>query len=241
MVIQDNFSITKLFCDKKITIYVDTKKFQINLPTLRILFENEDWSRIFSVWLSPLDKMQSLCITKIKNSFEFLQNMMFVYGQFKQYRKFVLDMREVLEYLIPGIKIDTKNHLFIINDITINSEIWNYVLYILKLSNGEKAFKPLVFSSEEARRFFEAQQKNEEKIQKVKKSREVEKDALMKNFLFIIYAFPTITIDYLFNQTMAQIQWLQQYAAGAVNYEVNAQAMAAGNMKKGKKLDFFIK
>jgi hypothetical protein len=40
---------------------------------------------------------------------------------------------------------------------------------------------------------------------------------------------------------MAQIQWLQKYAAGAVSYEVNAKAFAAGNVKKGKKLDFFIK
>jgi hypothetical protein len=40
---------------------------------------------------------------------------------------------------------------------------------------------------------------------------------------------------------MAQILWLQKYAAGAVSYEVNAQAFAAGNVKKGKKLDFFIK
>jgi hypothetical protein len=30
-------------------------------------------------------------------------------------------------------------------------------------------------------------------------------------------------------------------AAGEVSYSVNAQAMAAGNMKKGKKLEFFIK
>jgi hypothetical protein len=40
---------------------------------------------------------------------------------------------------------------------------------------------------------------------------------------------------------MAQIQWLQKYAAGAVSYEVNAEVFAAGNMKKGSKLDFFIK
>jgi hypothetical protein len=40
---------------------------------------------------------------------------------------------------------------------------------------------------------------------------------------------------------MAQIQWLQTHAAGAVSYEVNAQAFAAGNTKKGKKLEFFIK
>jgi hypothetical protein len=57
----------------------------------------------------------------------------------------------------------------------------------------------------------------------------------------ITYAFPSLTIDYLFNQTMAQIRWLQEHAAGAVSYSFNEKAMAAGNVKKGKKLDFFIK
>ena len=86
-----------------------------------------------------------------------------------------------------------------------------------------------------------AQREQEEKIAKLKQSRDGDKDGLAKILLSITYAFPSITIDYLCNQTMAQIQWLQKYAAGAVSYEVNAQALAAGNMKKGKKLDFFIK
>lgn len=83
-----------------------------------------------------------------------------------------------------------------------------------------------------------AQREQEEKIAKLKQSRDGDKDGLAKVLLSITYAFPSITIDYLCNQTMAQIQWLQKYAAGAVSYEVNAQALAAGNMKK---LDFFIK
>ena len=66
-------------------------------------------------------------------------------------------------------------------------------------------------------------------------------EGLLKAMPVITYKFPSLTIDYLFNQTMAQIHWLQKYAAGAVSYEVNAKAFAAGNTKKGKKLDFFIK
>ena len=80
-----------------------------------------------------------------------------------------------------------------------------------------------------------------DKIARLKAKKNGDKDALIKIMLSITYAFPSFTIDYLFNQTMAQIQWLQQYAAKSVSYEVNAQAFAAGNMKKGQKLDFFIK
>lgn len=85
-----------------------------------------------------------------------------------------------------------------------------------------------------------AQQAAQEKIQKLR-SKQSDAEGLIKMMLAITYKFPSLSIEYLFNQTMAQIQWLQKYAAGAVSYEVNAQAYAAGNTKKGKKLDFFIK
>ena len=86
-----------------------------------------------------------------------------------------------------------------------------------------------------------AQKAAEEKIKKIKSQGNGDIDALAKMMLSITYAFPSLTFDYLYNQTMAQIQWLQKYAAGAMSYQVNAQAFAAGNVKKGKKLDFFIK
>ena len=101
--------------------------------------------------------------------------------------------------------------------------------------------KPIIFSSEEARKIYLAQKANEEKIRKIRAQKQGQGDELMKSLLSITYKFPSLSFDYLFNQTMAQIQWLQKHAAGAVSYEVNAQAYAAGNVKKGKKLDFFIK
>ena len=167
--------------------------------------------------------------------------MIFEYGQYNRYRIIATKMREVLVWLIPNINIDMKSKTLSVDGLTITSEIWDYILYILKLICGEKVTQPLSFDSEEARKFFMAQKEKEEKIRRLKEQQNVDKDALMKAFLSITYAFPSITIDYLCNQTMAQIQWLQKYAAGAVSYEVNAQAMAAGNMKKGKKLEFFIK
>ena len=82
----------------------------------------------------------------------------------------------------------------------------------------------------------------EEKINRIKSSsnKKDSNEYLLKTFLTIKYKF-NFSFEYLFEQTLAQIQWLRKYAAGAVSYEVNAQAFAAGNMKKGKSLDFFIK
>lgn len=111
---------------------------------------------------------------------------------------------------------------------------------MLRLSCGEKVEKPHTFASEDERQFYLAQKKMEEKIKNIKAQKPGDSDSLLKSFLTIQYKFH-LSFDYLAEQTLAQIQWLQQYAAGAVSYEVNAQAFAAGNMKKGKKLDFFIK
>lgn len=107
--------------------------------------------------------------------------------------------------------------------------------------------RPITFSNEMERNFYLAQQKAESRIQALRQKNNEKmaktastQDILMKAFLSITYAFPSITFDFLLDQTMAQIQWLQQYAAKAMSYQVNAQAAAAGNVKKGFKLKSFL-
>jgi hypothetical protein len=51
-----------------------------------------------------------------------------------------------------------------------------------------------------------AQKAAEEKIKKIKSQKEGDANALAKIMLSITYAFPSLTFDYLYNQTMAQIQ-----------------------------------
>jgi hypothetical protein len=44
------------------------------------------------------------------------------------------------------------------------------------------------------------------RIQKIKsQNKKADTNGVMKNLLSIIYSFPSLTFDYLFNQTMAQI------------------------------------
>ena len=241
MKILDNYSITRLFISKDINIYCDNHIILLRVPTIKDFYTNLDLNSIYHMWTSSLEDLQKLFFTPITDSFNALQTMVFEYGQYDRYRTIANKMREVLMWLIPEINIDMKQKNFSVNGLIITSEIWDYILYILKLICGEKVTQPLSFDSEEARKFFMAQKEKEEKIKRLKEQKNTDKEVLIKSFLSITYAFPSLTIDYLCNQTMAQIQWLQKYAAGAVSYEVNAQAMAAGNMKKGKKLEFFIK
>lgn len=241
MKFENNYSISRLFINKDITIFVEGKNFIVRAYSIKDFYENNDLNSVYHLWTSPISNLQKLYFTPITDNYDSVTTMIFEYGQYGRYRDIANKMREVLSLILPQVNIDMVNKIITVNGITITSEIWEYILYILKLSCGEKVTQPLSFDSEEARKFYMAQREQEEKIAKLRHQANGDKDALAKIMLSIIYAFPSLTIDYLCNQTMAQIQWLQKYAAGAMSYEVNAQAMAAGNMKKGKKLDFFIK
>jgi hypothetical protein len=160
--------------------------------------------------------------------------------QYKEYSSLAKKFKSALEFFFPHIKIKNDS-ITLDNGVNMTEEICDYALYIVKLSCGEKVTPPMVFTSEAAKKFYLAQKAAEERIARLKANNDKNKDALLKALLSIEYSFPNYTHEYLLDQTMAQIRWLQSYAAGAVSYELNAQAYAAGNMKKGKKLDFFIK
>ena len=254
----DNYSITRLFIQKQVTIKVTSADdatsvlkvpvcdIKVNLPCAKDFYLNSDFSLLYAIFSAPIKdlKKSNLLFQEIDNMFELAQFIVFklAFVDSHQYRKIADLIRDGLPKYIEGLDIDMKSHEFKINNIIITREIWEYIWYILQLSCGKKVTKPLTFTSEEARKFFEQQQEYDEIISKTRQAdKKDQNDDFMKVLLTIIYCFPSLTIDYLFNQTMAQIYWLRQYAAGSISYEVNAKAFAAGNVKKGKKLDFFIK
>lgn len=240
MEIKDNFNIFNLFLDKHVKIYVDDKVFQLRLPTIKEFCTNDKINGYYHMWILSGDQLNKTIPLKNKSSFDFINNIIFHLGIYKEYTFITNNTKEILEFFIPKLEIDYKNKQLIVDDIIITEEIWEYILYVLRLSCGEKVEKPHTFTSEAERQFYLAQKKMDEKIKKIKSQNPGDSEGLLKSFLSIQYVF-NLSFDYLAEQTLAQIQWLQGYAAGAVSYEVNAQAFAAGNMKKGKKLDFFIK
>jgi len=243
MIIDSNYSLTRLFASKEITITIDKlKKFTLKVHSIKDLFQDSDWNIFYHTSIESVEKLQKYFpFGEIETQFDFLKLLMFDFGQFDKYKDIYTIFQNQLQIILPEIKIDIQNKEISVNGITITNEIWEYILYILKLSNGEKVELPPTFTSEEAKKLYLAQKANEEKIRKIRSQVQGDSDGLIKSMLSITYAFPSMTIDYLWEQTMAQILWLRKYAAGAVSYEVNAKAFAAGNVKKGKKLDFFIK
>lgn len=241
MTIKDNYSLSRLFITKDINIFVDDKMFSLKLKTLKDFYIDNTWNSIYHIWTGSITSTQKMFVVPIKSHWDKITTVLFNLGQYDKYREIYDTFIRYIKELIPGIEIQISQKVLTVNGITITEEIWEYIIYLLQLTNGEKVTQPLSFSSEEAKRFYLAQKANEERIAAIRQQKQGDADAMAKILLSITYAFPSMTIDYLVDQTMAQIQWLQKHAAGAVSYEVNAQAFAAGNVKKGKKLDFFIK
>ena len=240
MEITSDYSLTKLFITKEVKIFIDKKfAFTIKLKTIRDFYLDQDWNAFYNI-ISMSDESfsKTIGLKETKRSWDLISFFLNELGMYDRFRSINDIFQKEINDLFDNV--EWKRPQLLINGISMTNEIWEYVTYLLKLSYGEKVDKPLTFASEEARKFYLAQKAAEDKIRKIK-SGNGDKDGLIKAMLSIVYKFPSFTFDYLFNQTMAQIQWLQKLSAGALSYEVNAQAFAAGNVKKGKKLDFFIK
>ena len=242
--IKDNFSILNLFLDKTVKIIInDNKSFNVVVPTIKEFSLNEVVNINYHIWTQSTKEISKKFGSDVTSSFKLINMVLFHLGIYQEYSMVKESFKSGLKYFLPDLQIDYAHKQIIIGDVILTEEIWEYILYILKLSCGEKVEKPLTFTSEEARKQYLAQKEIEEKIKRIKEQNKTltDSDNLLKIFLTIVYEFPSFTIDYLSSQTMAQILWLQEYAAGSVSYKVNAKAFAAGNMKKGSKLDFFIK
>lgn len=247
MYITDNYSISRFFIVKEVVITIDKKDFiKMKLKTVRDFFEDNLWNGIYHMWTQDIDewhKMFQSARSSLSTEYDYIKFIVFELGAYKQYRDIADTIQKYFQELFENVDFDFTEKEIIINGVTITSQIWNYIIYLLKLSQGEKVTQPRNFSSPEEEAFYLKQLEYEKRINKLRsKSKNGEdKEGLIKTCLYIIYAFPALSFDYLFDQTMAQIYWLQKMAAESISYSFNEKAFAAGNVKKGKKLDFFIK
>ena len=246
MIITDNFSITRLFLNKTITVAVDkTNYFTVKAKTVKEFYEDNEWNGIYHLWTQNITEWKKMFKgLNLETGFDYIKTIIFDLGAYKQYRSLVDSMSKYLTEIIPDISINFSTKTILINSLNVTVEIWNYIVYLLKLIQGEKVTQPRTFSSEAEAEFYRKQMEYEQRIQEIRQkgnNANGDKEGLIKTCLYITYSFPSITLNYLFDQTMAQIYWLQKMAAGSVSYSFNEKAFAAGNVKKGKKLDFFIK
>lgn len=239
----NDFSITRLFAsdNKDVRVFVNKSQITLHLKTIKDLYEDEDWLTCYSI--ITRDDKRKVFIPKPYQSLEpydEIKTLIFELGLYSEYKKIVNILRTQLECFVQDLSFDFEEKELVAGTITITSDIWNYLIYVLKLSCGEKEKKPMVFTDEASKQLYLAQLEMEKQINKIKNASGKGDDTqILKMLLSIIYQFPSLTLDYLFNQTMAQIHWLYGYAMKSVSYEVTSAAYTAGNLKKGTKLRFF--
>lgn len=243
----NNYSITQLFFKKELSIIIEKEiVIKLTIPSIGHFLDDEELYKFFEIigW-DPADIKKQIGID-LDSKFEFIKMIFFTFAKYEEFFDFKKLIEKQLKFILQDkLRINYAAKEFTITtnlgDVIMTNEIWDYITYVLQLTYGKKVVLPPTFNTPEERKFYMAQQAAEKRIAELRKNNKpVDDDFLIKMLLAITYSFPNLSFDYLFNQTMAQIQWLYKYALESVSYEVNAQACATGNMKKNKKLEFFI-
>ena len=82
MTFNNNFSISKLFMGKDITVYADNKPFIVKVHSIKEFYENPDLNSVYHLWISSLSSIQKLYFTEVKDSFDAMTTMIFEYGKY---------------------------------------------------------------------------------------------------------------------------------------------------------------
>ena len=122
MNIKDDYNLFKLFLEKTITIYVDNTYFQIKVPTIKDLYLNSTINATYHL-ITLGESEREKIIPNLKDSFAFIEAIVFQLGMYKEYSKLAQTIVSGLRELLPGVEIDYANKQFVIEDLIITDEI----------------------------------------------------------------------------------------------------------------------
>lgn len=131
MQITSNYNLTRLFINKTIDVFIDNKKsFQIKLKTIQDFYNDDSWNAIYHFWTAdPKALADKLGISSENvSAFDIIEAILNL-GSYDRFRPIYNMMVDALKDIIPNIEV--KNTTLKINDVTINAEIWEYIVYLL--------------------------------------------------------------------------------------------------------------
>lgn len=244
MALQSDFSVFRLFANHSIMIFDENNPFDkviIKIPSLREKYENSYLNIFYGFFNQGISKFKEM-FRKLNlncdNEFDALK-CIFQLGYLKEFNYYYSSILNSLEFFFNS-KIEYINDTFtIVNQKkTLDLDLFNYVMYLLRLAEGMKVEPPRTFKSDADRKQYEKLLEQEEKIRKIRANGVDIKNSgnldPMKGFISILIAFPQYSIEDIFNFTSCQIVSLQSYAARIIKYDVEKRAYAAGNLKKLK-------
>ena len=241
-----DYSVEKLFISKQIRL-VNEKKQEviIRVPTIAEAYQNKSFNiflHIFNdkkgVFTDILQVLQKNPKTDLELCWELL-----LCGHILELKDVSEAIRQTIKFIFQITNFKMENNIIWLSDsLTLDEDLFNYVLFILRKSEGMKVEPPRTFKSEADRQRYLEQLAREEKIRKIRSEGNAlisngkigGKTSILNSFTMIIQAFPTYNFEQLFNMCFEQIVFLQQAAGKILKYQIERSAYAAGNLKKLK-------
>ena len=127
--IYDDFSITKLFLNKQINIFLPTgQSIVVQCKPASSFYDDEDWLIFFSLISKTLTDLQDIFkgidkVPTFTSTFDYIKIILFKLGKFKQYKKISIALENTLKTILPGIEISYPKKEFIVSTVTITEEI----------------------------------------------------------------------------------------------------------------------
>lgn len=241
-----DYSLEKLFVLKEITLTSEEKQeVIIKIPTIAEHFIHPEiniFNNILGYKKDVFIKMfNNPPFNKdIKTDFELVKTFLLL-GRYEELIKIAESIRFTINYLF-NTKITFKEGKIMINkSLTLDEDLFNYTVYVLRRSEGMKIEPPRTFNSEADRQKYLEQLAREEKIRKIRAEGEnllnnqSKKSSMLVGLSIITQAYPQYKIEELLNtMCFEQIAYLQQSASKILKYQIEKSAYAAGNLKKLK-------
>lgn len=236
---KSNLGISSLFAAGLITrIYNDEgDNFEIICPSVKQLLTDQKLSMFLSVF-TRINLMKFKESLKLENDVDVVYAFLVdpAFTNLKEFKKVGKIVRYMFENFLVNFSI--KERKLYVNNILINEENFQEILGVWRVACGFKEEGPKKFKTPAAKKLYEQQLLAEAKIASMKKKEKESEDSLTQVCLVIIYAFPSFSIEYLFELTLMQLFWLQAYALKVCSYNLESNAYANGNLKKAPK--FFL-
>lgn len=239
---KDNLNILNLYATKDIILSCGEtgQLITFSAPSLRDLISNFQLNICVGFLKKTYTELQKAFeIWEPRNFYDIFVILITKAGVYREYIELKTNVWEGFKVLFKKHELTCTENDIYIDDVFLDEGLFNIIIYLLKKLNGESVQPPVIAKTPEEQAFLDEMNKMNEKVARIKgQNKSAKEDDLLKIFATICYIFPMMTFDYLLDQTMYQISWLQKYASKGVNYSIEEKAFAAGNMKK--KLKFFL-
>lgn len=247
-----NMTVTYLFMDKTISIWDNNNKADkilIKIPTIKETLINSDLQIVLQFFQKDfIQKIGKMFKLKDMSTYQVWKNFMTnpIITNLQEFSFLSQALTDNINKILPDFNI--KERELYCGKIKLNVAIVEQIQYYLLTALGSKIEEPVdesQFKSEAAKKLYEQQKAAEAKIAQIKannineEEKNKDKNTLLKIFIEICYKFPFLKIEDMYDLTMIQVLWLQEYASKCIAYETGIMAYTAGNLKKMPQ--FFLK